>query len=92
MKILEKENKYREANVIYEKLIASPEIKIRDGIKTFSKSWKEQDVAILSASHIVSRSGYSTIMDLELLKTRATLFPTKGQREQEYLYDLHSGN
>lgn len=72
-------------------VIASPEIKIRDGIKTFSKSWKEQDVAILSASHIVSRSGYSTIMDLELLKTPATLFPTKGQREQEYLYDLHFG-
>lgn len=70
-------------------IIASPEIKIPSGINSISKSWKEQDIAIMSASHIVSRSGYSTIMDLELLKTLATLFPTKGQREQEYLYDLH---
>jgi uncharacterized protein (TIGR00661 family) len=73
-------------------VIASPEIKIPDGIRTLSKSWKEQDIAIMNASHIVSRSGYSTIMDLELLKTPATLFPTKGQREQEYLYDLHCQN
>jgi uncharacterized protein (TIGR00661 family) len=70
-------------------IIASAEIKLPSGMNSISKSWKEQDIAIMSASHIVSRSGYSTIMDLELLKTPATLFPTKGQREQEYLYDLH---
>ncbi|MFT6245339.1 MAG: hypothetical protein ACJAXI_002109 [Crocinitomicaceae bacterium] len=73
-------------------IIASPEIKLPSGMNSISKSWKEQDIAIMSASHIVSRSGYSTIMDLELLKTPATLFPTKGQREQEYLYDLHCHN
>ncbi|MFN8166902.1 MAG: glycosyltransferase family protein [Bacteroidia bacterium] len=34
---------------------------------------------------IVSRSGYSTIMDLEVLKKKALLIPTPGQTEQEYL-------
>lgn len=70
-------------------IIASSEIQLPTGFVTLSRSWREQDVAIMSASHIVSRSGYSTIMDLETLKTSATLFPTKGQREQEYLYVLH---
>lgn len=34
---------------------------------------------------IVARSGYSTIMDLAVLKKRAVLIPTPGQPEQEYL-------
>jgi uncharacterized protein (TIGR00661 family) len=34
---------------------------------------------------IVSRSGYSTVMDLAILKKKAILIPTPGQPEQEYL-------
>jgi hypothetical protein len=34
---------------------------------------------------VVSRSGYTTVMDLVTLQTRAVLIPTPGQREQEYL-------
>jgi uncharacterized protein (TIGR00661 family) len=34
---------------------------------------------------IISRSGYTTIMDLALLKKMAILIPTPGQTEQEYL-------
>ena len=34
---------------------------------------------------IVSRSGYSTIMDLQALGARAFFIPTPGQTEQEYL-------
>jgi len=34
---------------------------------------------------IVARSGYSTLMDLAVLKKRAVLIPTPGQPEQEYL-------
>ena len=37
------------------------------------------------ASLIISRSGYSTIMDLVQLQKRAILVPTPGQTEQEYL-------
>ncbi len=34
---------------------------------------------------IVARSGYSTVMDLAVLKKKAILIPTPGQPEQEYL-------
>ena len=37
------------------------------------------------ASIIVCRSGYSTLMDLILLRKKAILIPTPGQTEQEYL-------
>ncbi len=40
---------------------------------------------ILSAELIVSRSGYSTIMDLAATHSKALLVPTPGQTEQEYL-------
>jgi predicted glycosyltransferase len=36
---------------------------------------------------IISRSGYSTIMDLIALKKKAILIPTPGQTEQEYLVE-----
>ncbi len=38
-----------------------------------------------SASLVVCRSGYSTLMDLMLMKKPAVLIPTPGQAEQEYL-------
>ncbi len=40
---------------------------------------------LLQSDLVVSRSGYSTIMDLYQLKKRALLIPTKGQTEQEYI-------
>lgn len=41
---------------------------------------------IISQSEIiVSRSGYSTLMDLAVMKKKAVLIPTPGQPEQEYL-------
>lgn len=48
----------------------------------------EADELIASASRIVSRSGYSTLMDLEFLQKPAILIPTAGQYEQEYLAKL----
>ena len=48
--------------------------------------------AFLGAKHIIARSGYSTIMDLEALglMDKAELIPTPGQPEQEYLATLHN--
>jgi uncharacterized protein (TIGR00661 family) len=46
---------------------------------------EELEEAILSASFVIARSGYSTIMDLTKLKKKAILIPTPGQTEQEYL-------
>lgn len=41
--------------------------------------------AIRSASFIVCRAGYSTLMDLHALGRPALIIPTPGQTEQEYL-------
>jgi len=45
--------------------------------------------ALLGAEFIVSRSGYTTLMDLHALGRSALLVPTPGQPEQEYLAKLH---
>lgn len=37
------------------------------------------------AALVICRSGYSTLMDLAVLKKKALLIPTPGQTEQEYL-------
>lgn len=46
--------------------------------------------ALASADLIISRTGYSTLMDLEALGRSALLVPTPGQPEQEYLGRLHA--
>ena len=40
---------------------------------------------ICSSNIIVSRSGYSTVMDIAVLQKQSILIPTPGQTEQEYL-------
>lgn len=45
----------------------------------------ELGAAMSSASLVVARSGYSTVMDLVRMRRRALLVPTPGQTEQEYL-------
>jgi len=46
---------------------------------------EEMEKAIRSSSLIISRSGYSTVMDLAALAKKAVFIPTPGQTEQEYL-------
>ena len=48
---------------------------------------REMNEAMLKSKLILSRSGYTTIMDLVKLKKKAILIPTPGQSEQEYLAD-----
>jgi uncharacterized protein (TIGR00661 family) len=45
----------------------------------------ELNSIILQSKMIVSRCGYSTVMDLVKLQKKAVLVPTPGQTEQEYL-------
>lgn len=40
---------------------------------------------IEEAEYVISRSGYSTVMDLAALQKKSILIPTPGQTEQEYL-------
>ena len=41
------------------------------------------------SEYVVSRAGYSTLMDLQVTKNKAILIPTPGQHEQVYLAELH---
>lgn len=46
---------------------------------------------VKSSSLVISRSGYTTIMDLVFLESTALLIPTPGQTEQEYLAEYLTG-
>lgn len=50
-----------------------------------------QEFSILfhSAKRIISRTGYTTLMDLQIYQKSAILIPTKGQYEQLYLAQRH---
>lgn len=69
----------------------SLEIKVRnmDWDHFPANDLKTNDTLFLESETIVSRSGYSTLMDLKVLGKKAILFPTKGQKEQEYLAKIH---
>jgi uncharacterized protein (TIGR00661 family) len=51
----------------------------------------EQEELLNRAKVVVSRAGYSTLMDLCALQKKAILVPTPGQTEQEYLAEYHMG-
>ena len=57
-------------------------------------STEELQKNILKADKIICRSGYSSIMDLYALGKlqNATLIPTPGQTEQEYLAEYISNH
>ncbi len=68
------------------------ELKTPNHIKAISHlNADELNKAIMQSKYVVSRSGYSTIMDLAATGKKAMLIPTPGQTEQEYLGDyFHS--
>ena len=70
-------------------LLNRPATRIKRGNITIVPSMTDSELvpALLGAQHIIARSGYSTIMDLETLGLiqKAELIPTPGQPEQEYL-------
>jgi len=49
----------------------------------------KQNEMMNRAKLVITRSGYSTVMDLAELKKKAILIPTDGQPEQEYLAAYH---
>jgi len=75
-------------NVLFIKgIIASKqkkEIKNNMVVYNFMTS-KALEIAINESDIILSRSGYTTIMDIEKLEKKAFFIPTPGQFEQEYL-------
>lgn len=51
---------------------------------------EEREDVLNRAKLVISRSGYSTIMDLAVIGTKALMTPTPGQIEQEYLSEYHN--
>ena len=72
----------------------SERIERKDGNITIVSHLPDTELAsvLLGSRKIISRSGYSTIMDLTALNClhKAELIPTPGQTEQEYLKIIHN--
>lgn len=77
---LERKDEFKDLRIVH-----STSLELPNGVDSVSGSWKEKDLFIRKAKRIISRSGYSTLMDCEYLKTEGLFIPTKGQAEQEYL-------
>jgi len=59
-----------------------------DGLKVIGFADRARIQDLISRSKLVlCRSGYSSIMDLNVMEKKAILIPTPGQTEQEYLAD-----
>jgi len=74
--------------------LISPKLyaQVPENVTTIINDWKLADEAIASAETLISRNGYSTLMDLQFLDKNAVLIPTPGQLEQEYLAKLKMDN
>lgn len=75
--------------LIVQGLLNRPNTRMKRGNITLVPYLGDEELAgvLHGARHIIARSGYSTIMDLEALGVleKAELIPTPGQSEQEYL-------
>lgn len=69
--------------------VVNDDIDVPEGLNVIKGDWLQKDSILRAAKHIVTRSGYSTFMDAQYLKATMEYFPTPGQREQEYLFQLH---
>jgi len=64
----------------------TPSLDTKPWVKTFNHLPSEELNSLLSLSEIIiSRGGYSSIMDLINIQRNAVIVPTSGQTEQEYL-------
>ncbi len=80
------ENMSLKSIIVLGKMDEEKEWYLNDKVKVKSHALSDELNDILNRSElIVSRSGYSTVMDLVVLKKKAVLIPTPGQSEQEYL-------
>jgi len=75
--------------LIVQGLMNRPNTRFKRGNITIVPYMSDEELvpALVGAKHIIARSGYSTIMDLEALglNHKSELIPTPGQPEQEYL-------
>ena len=84
--------------LIVQGLMSRPYTRIKRGNITIVPYLNDIELtsALLNARHVIARSGYSTIMDIDTLglinhkSKKIELIPTPGQPEQEYLAQLIS--
>lgn len=68
-----------------------PSRTMEDNITLVNHATDSQILKIIGASEaVISRPGYSSLMDLAMLGSDCIFVPTPGQTEQEYLGKLHS--
>jgi len=87
-KILIKELASLNKKILFVRGVISDKEKIKNTKNiTFVNYMLKEDLqdAILTSDLVVSRSGYSTIMDLAILQKKCFFIPTPNQKEQEYL-------
>ena len=86
-KIINEISHYNGTAVIVRGLPGSPSIIPSTGMIEFYNHLPAEELnkEIAMAEYIISRSGYTTVMDLVKLKKKSILVPTPGQTEQEYL-------
>ena len=59
---------------------------IKGNVTILSHAEDDEFASLVSnATHVIARAGFSTVLDLNALGADATLVPTPGQTEQEYL-------
>lgn len=75
-----------------DKVIARSSLVVPSETQKVAAKWKELDQHILSCERIISRSGYTTILDNYFLNKKLKMIPTKGQSEQEYLFEFHTND
>lgn len=73
--------------------LISTKNKIGDHITVYSHlASKELEEVIINSKTVISRPGYSSIMDIVALGKQAVFIPTPGQTEQEYLAEYYYRN
>lgn len=86
-KLLDELQAYQGAVLFVKGVIEDQQIKTKKGTLTLYNfmTSKELEFAINHSKIVLSRSGYTTVLDLAKLEKKAFFIPTPGQYEQEYL-------
>lgn len=85
---LKEELKHYDGNIIFIRGVVEAEQKITQRFNLTCYNFmntEELELAFNQSKMVLSRSGYTTIMDLAKLGKKAFFIPTPGQYEQEYL-------
>lgn len=83
------DNQLDKQSAVNLKVIAPTDVVVPREFERVANNWHSQDQAFLVAQKIISRPGYSTIMDAHFLECETEFYPTPGQEEQIYLNGLH---